>query len=290
MRSNMSFVLPFQCCFDNCLRMGIFTMTTKNEVIIVEKNPHNHFSKIASKYKDLRTTDFGHIQHIKNRLSEKPGISIADVGCGDGRYSLEILKCLGDDCYLHCIDYNENMLKSLKNYLIDNNILNFCARPGNANKLPLENDSMDCIVTSNAIHHFDIQRFLAEVYGCLKENGKAFIYTRLRDQNSRNIWGRYFPLFTEIEDRLFEFDELRYAVKKAEMKIVDTRVFGHDRTSNLSSLIKKAKSNHYSTFALYEKDEFEKSFETFEQNIKDNFNDLENIQWQDENILLEISK
>ena len=195
-----------------------------------------------------------------------------------------------DDCYLHCIDYNESMLKHLNTYLIDNNFSNFCVKQGNADKLPLENDSMDYIVTFNAIHHFDIQKFLAEVQRSLKEEGKAFIYTRLRNQNSRNIWGQHFPLFTDTENRLFEFDELQYAVKKADMKIVNTRVFGHDRTSNLSSLVKKAKSNHYSTFALYDKDEFKKSSETFEQNIRDNFEDLENIRWQDENILLEISK
>ena len=265
-------------------------MIGKYEAIIAQNNVDVHFSKIASKYKDLRTTDFDHIQHIKNRLSEKSRIKIADIGCGDGRYSLELLKCLKDDCYMHCIDYNENMLKHLKSYLVRNDISNFCARPGSANKLPLENNSMDCIVTFNAIHHFDIQRFLAEVHGCLKDDGNAFIYTRLRDQNSRNIWGRYFPLFSETEERLFDFDELQYAVKKSDMKISNTRVFGHDRTSDLSSLVKKAKSNHYSTFALYDKDEFKKSSETFEQNIKDNFDDLDNIQWQDENILLEISK
>ena len=35
---------------------------------------------------------------------------------------------------------------------------------------------------------------------------------------------------------------------------------------------------------------FEKSLETFEQNIRDNFDDLEKIQWQDENIIIEIVK
>ena len=265
-------------------------MSINNETVVTKENAHSHFSKIASKYKDLRTTDFDHIQHIKNRLSKKSGITMADVGCGDGRYSFELLKHLEDDCYLHCIDYNESMLKHLKSYLIDNNFSNFCVKHGNADKLPLENDSMDYIVTFNAIHHFDIQKFLAEVQRGLKDEGRAFIYTRLRNQNSRNIWGQHFPLFTDTENRLFEFDELQYAVKKADMKIVNTRVFGHDRTSNLSSLVKKAKSNHYSTFALYDKDEFKKSSETFEQNIRDNFEDLENVQWQDENILLEISK
>jgi hypothetical protein len=135
-----------------------------------------------------------------------------------------------------------------------------------------------------------LQRFLTEVYECLKDDGHAFIYTRLRNQNSRNIWGQHFPLFAEMEDRLFEFDELKYAVNKADMKIDHTNVFGHNRTSNLNSLVKKAKNNHYSTFALYSKKEFEKSLEKFRQNIGNNFENLENIRWQDENILLEISK
>ena len=258
--------------------------------IVSQQKTDIHFSNIASKYKNLRTTDTDHIQYIKNQLSKKSQIVMADIGCGDGRYSLELLKCLGEDCYLHCIDFNENMIKYLKSHLTNQGIFNFCAAPGDASKLPLESDTMDYIVTFNAIHHFDIQKFLAEVYECLKNDGRAFIYTRLRNQNLRNVWGRYFPLFAEMEDRLYEFDELQYAIKKADMKIVHTNVFGHDRTSNLEDLIDKAKNNHYSTFDLYKKSEFEKSLKIFKQNIVDNFDDLEHIQWQDENILIEISK
>ncbi len=126
------------------------------EIAISEKEIHKHFSKIASKYRSLRTTDLEPILHIKNKLNGKSGISIADVGCGDGRYSLELLRYLGDNCYIHCIDSNENMLEHLKDYLTEQNAMNFCVKPGDANKLPLENDSMDCIVTFNAIHLFDI--------------------------------------------------------------------------------------------------------------------------------------
>ena len=270
--------------------MGVFLMTLNKEITISANSGLKHFSEIASKYRHLRTTDLDPILHIKNQLSEKPGIVMADVGCGDGRYSLELLKSFEEKCYLHCIDSNENMLMHLKEYLKENNTMNFCVRPGDANKLPLENDSMDCIVTFNAIHHFDIQRFLAEVFGCLKENGKLFIYTRLRNQNSRNIWGQYFPSFVDIENRLFEFYELKHHIQKAGMKIDHTKVFGHHRTSSLSNLVEKAQNHHYSTFALYNDDIFEESLEIFKQNIRSNFEDLKKIQWQDENILLQIGK
>ena len=93
-----------------------------------------------------------------------------------------------------------------------------------------------------------------------------------------------------MEDRLYEFDELQYAIRKADMKIIHTNVFGHNRTSSLANLVKKAENNHYSTFDLYSKSEFKKSLDAFKQNLVDNFDDLENIQGQDENILLEIGK
>ena len=263
---------------------------SSNEISIIKKHTYNHFSKIASKYRTLRTTDSEPILFIKNRLNGKSNITIADVGCGDGRYSLELLRCLKNKCYIHCIDSNENMLKHLKDYLTEQNTMNFCIRPGDANKLPLENDSMDCIVTFNAIHHFDIQKFLEEALGCLKDDGQLFIYTRLRNQNSRNIWGQYFPLFTEMETRLFEYDELKNHIQQADMKIFHKKIFGYTRTSSLTKLLEKAQSNHYSTFSLYNEESFKTSLETFEQNIRNNFDDLENIHWQDENILIEIQK
>ncbi len=215
---------------------------------------------------------------------------MADIGCGDGRYSIEFLKQFEDRCYLHCVDYNENMLTSLQNYLTEQNITNFCTRQGDANRLPLENDSMDCIVTFNAIHHFDVPKFLSESLRSLKDDGHLFIYTRLRNQNLRSIWGKHFPLFAEMEERLYEIDELEQHIQNADMNIHSTRVFGYSRTSSLDRLVHQAKNNHYSTFALYDKVTFDESLEKFQQNIKNNFDNLEKIRWVDENILIEIKK
>ena len=262
----------------------------REEIAISEIKAHEHFSKIASKYRRLRTTDLEPILRIKNQLNGKSRINMADVGCGDGRYSLELLRCLGDKCYLHCIDSNEDMLRYLKDYLTEQNTMNFCVRPGDANKLPMESDSMDCIVTFNAIHHFDIQKFLEESLRALKDEGHLFIYTRLRNQNSRTIWGKYFPLFTNMEKRLYELDELKHHIQEADMKIHSTKVFGYNRISSLSNLLDRAWNNHYSTFTLYSRDSFEESLQVFQQNIRNNFDNLEEIKWQDENILLEIRK
>ena len=261
----------------------------QNESIVDKNVMYDHFSKIASNYRMVRTTDTKPILHIKNRLNGKTRINIADVGCGDGRYSLELLKCLGDDCFLHCVDTNEEMLSRLKDYLTEQNTLNFCVRPGDASKLPLENDSMDCIVTFNAIHHFEIQKFLEEVLGSLKDDGSLFIYTRLRNQNSRSIWGKQFPLFTEMENRLYEFDELKNHIQQADMKIYSATVFGYYRTSSLERLVEQARNKHYSTFEFYD-GTFGNHLDEFRKNILKNYEDMDNVTWQDENILIEIRK
>ncbi len=263
---------------------------TRNEIKLQAHNMHDHFSTIASKYQSVRTLDLKPILHIKDKLTEKSKINMADVGCGDGRYALEFLKCFDNSFYIHCVDYNENMLISLEDHFMEQNITNFCVRQGDANRLPLDNDSMDCIVTFNAIHHFDVKKFLSESIRSLKDDGHLFIYTRLRNQNSRSIWGEHFPLFVDMEDRLFELNELEQYIKNTDMNIHSTRVFGYSRTSSLDRLVHQAKNNHYSTFALYDKEIFNESLEIFQQNIKKNFDDLEQITWHDENILLEIKK
>jgi len=89
---------------------------------------------------------------------------------------------------------------------------------------------------------------------------------------------------------LFEFDELKSGIQQADMGIFHKKIFGYKRTSSLTKLLEKARGNHYSTFSLYSDESFETSLETFEQNIRDNFDDLEKIQWHDENIMIEIEK
>ena len=72
------------------------------------------------------------------------------------------------------------------------------------------------------------------------------------------------------------------------MKIYSTKIFEYTRTSSLDRLVNQAKNNPYSTFTLYDKNSFDESLEIFKENIKNNFDNLEQIQWTDENILIEI--
>jgi ubiquinone/menaquinone biosynthesis C-methylase UbiE len=220
-----------------------------------------------------------------------PKIEAADVGCGDGGYGVKLFQCLSDRLYLHCIDTNPKMLKQLGGYLAQHEIKNFQIREAPAKDLPVEDDSLDCIFTFNAIHHFKLLGFLEEASRVLKNNGYLFIYTRLRSQNSKNIWGKYFPLFNQKETRLYELNELKEILRKiSKLKIHSVEYFKYKRVSSLDWLVEQAQNHHYSTFDLYTKGEFTQSLDKFKQNLQLHFKDLKNAKWFDENILLVIRK
>ena len=92
-----------------------------------------------------------------------------------------------------------------------------------------------------------------------------------------------------MENQLYEFDELKSLIQQSDMKIYSTRVFGYHSASSLEKLVEQAKNKHYSTFEFYD-GIFRNYLDEFRKNILKNFEDIDNITWQDENILLEIRK
>ena len=252
---------------------------------------HHHFSRVAHEYKDLRTTDLEPILFIKKKLQNLTKIEAADVGCGVGRYDIELFRYLGGRLYLSCIDDNEHMLDELTKNLKEHKIKNFKTIKTSASALPLPANSLDAIVTFNAIHHFMLSNFLGEASRVLKGNGYLFIYTRLRSQNKRNIWGRFFPQFCEKEKRLYELSELEKMLKKIPiLKLESVEYFKYKRMAKFEWLITQATHHHYSTFYLYDEKEFEEALNKFQGNIIHHFKDPDNIIWDDENIMLVIRK
>jgi ubiquinone/menaquinone biosynthesis C-methylase UbiE len=255
------------------------------------KRIHPHFSRIAHRYKDLRTTDVEPILFIKKKLENFDKIHAADVGCGVGRYDIKLFHHLGERLYLTCIDYNPRMLTELTKNLRKHKIENFQTINASAMALPLATNSLDAIVTFNAIHHFKFLDFLKETSRVLKENGYLFIYTRLRTQNKRNIWGRFFPEFHEKESRLYKLTDLKQMASKIpSLRIKFTKYFKYKRRATLESLITQAKHHHYSTFYLYNEIEFAEALQKFQENINHHFESPDNIIWNDENIMFNMRK
>lgn len=245
---------------------------------------YDHFSFVASTYGGMRTTDEEMIIYIAEKLKDIDNIVAADIGCGEGRYDVLLFKHI-NNLHLTCVDINDSMLEQTSLNLSKEGITNYQTIKAEAGILPMEESSMDCLFTFNTMNHFDIPKFLHEATRVLKSGGLLYIYTRTKSQNARNIWGRYFPKFCEKETRLPELDEIKNMLDSS-LYIQKVKDFKFKRNDSLQRLLKKARERFYSVFSLYEEEELDESIKKFEQNMNDNFEDMNNLEWIDEYSLL----
>jgi SAM-dependent methyltransferase len=240
----------------------------------------DHFGRVAAVYESLRTTDEAPVRRIRELLPDHP-VSGLDTGCGTGRYSRLLRGLLPDGSLLVATDVSAAMLAELKAGNHDH-ALGVVPLLSTAEELPLRTASLDLVTAFNCVHHFDLGRFLSAVARVLQPGGQLFIYTRTPQQNARTIWGRYFPGFTEHEQRLHSEAALRDAVRRTDgLKVVATQTFNHPRLSTAGRLRAQAEGRHYSTFSLYTQEELRASIATFLARLPG-----PEVSWVDEHLLV----
>lgn len=250
----------------------------------------HHFSTLASSYNKLRTTDLAPVERVARELARKKGPTALDVACGGGRYDLLLLQRI-PDLRLTCNDVNEAMIAEAAEYLRDHGYERFSTLSGDISRLSLTPESMDCVLTFNAIHHFDPVMFLNKMAPALRKEGRIFVYTRLASQNARSLWGRLFPGFARKEDRLYDLDQIEHWANQAEGVALRTvELYRFPRSSSLETVLHQARNKHYSTLALYADAELEQSIAEFERAIRRQYPNTEQLHWVDENALLIFSR
>jgi SAM-dependent methyltransferase len=239
-----------------------------------------HFEQVAAAYESLRTTDEAPVRAIRQLLPGRP-VTGLDVGCGTGRYSRLLRAVLPEGSRLAVADISAAMLAQLKagSHGDAGGVVPLLAA---AEQLPLRTASLDLITAFNCVHHFGLARFLTAAARVLAPGGRLYIYTRTPQQNARTIWGRYFPGFTEHEQRLHSQAALRDAVSRTGgLQVTATQTFQHPRTSTAEQLRAQAEGHHYSTFSLYPPQELRAAIATFLARLPS-----PQVSWIDEHLLV----
>jgi SAM-dependent methyltransferase len=240
----------------------------------------DHFERVAAVYESLRTTDEAPVRRIGQFLPDRP-VAGLDVGCGTGRYSRMLRELLPDGSLLVGSDVSAAMLAQFK-VGSGGHALGVVPLVSAAEELPLRTASLDLVTAFNCVHHFDLGRFLTAVARVLRPDGRLFIYTRTPQQNARTIWGRYFPGFTEHEQRLHSEAAYRDAVGRTDgLTVVAMQTFRHPRSSTAERLRAQAEGHHYSTFSLYAPDELRASITAFLSRLPS-----PEVCWTDEHLLV----
>jgi len=232
----------------------------------------DHFRSVAPAYRDVRNTDPEIIEEIITRLPcDNRQLDVADISCGTGRYSKIITAKAHSHLRLFCCDYSAAMLKECRKRMsleFPFKNVSFCLI--NANDLPFAHGCFDAVTTFNAVHHFDLNRFVVSATCVLRPGGLLSIYTRTPEQNAHIIWGQHFPGFTERETRLYRRERLEEAIHRApELQMESMQEFKHVRVESPESLLNRTRNFHYSTFRLYPEDEFKLALERFAKRLTD---------------------
>ena len=155
--------------------MPEFTHTGKNKKEFVEKM----FDDISHRYDFLNHfLSLGVDMYWRNRFIKKlhiqNGKTILDVACGTGDIGFKILN--KHDIKLINIDLSKNMLSIAQNKALKKNLHNIEFIHGDAENLPLENNSVDYLTIAygfrNIAHH---ENALLEFHRVLKNGGSLGI-------------------------------------------------------------------------------------------------------------------
>jgi len=109
------------------------------------------------------------------RSGIKPGMTVIDLGCGNGAYTNFVARAVGKQGKVYAVDIQTAMLRGLENKLAraeNQDIKNVELKKANAYDLPLEDGSIDLVYMVTVLQEIpDRDRALREVSRVLKPDG-----------------------------------------------------------------------------------------------------------------------
>ena len=255
----------------------------------------DHFTQVSSQYETFRELDLRAVHIISEVLAVAinqscPVVRLLDVGTGEGRYldavSGSLSASLANRVLPIGVDLSPAMLTQAH---VRNSHVGLGAQylVSASERLPFLTASCDAITSFNAVHHFDLARFISEASRVLIPSGQLVLYTRTPEQNRCTIWGRYFPEFATRETKLYRSSDLQLALQATEVfDSVRVQMIPWKITTSLSRLIEQVVHFHYSTFRLYPSDLLHEAIDTFEYRVRQEFSDMERITFDNDHIMV----
>jgi SAM-dependent methyltransferase len=111
---------------------------------------------ISPAYSDERTRDQrGEAERVLNRLGVRAGMRVADIGAGDGYYTVRLVRRLGAGATLYAEDVNTEYLKRLESRLIREKISGVRLVRGEAGDPKLPPASVDVAILAHMYHEIE---------------------------------------------------------------------------------------------------------------------------------------
>lgn len=111
---------------------------------------------VASGYSDEKTRDSkGEAERVMDRLGIRPGLRVADIGAGEGYYTVRLARRLGPSATVYAEDVKADYLKRLEARLEKEGIRGVSLILGTANNPKLMPNSVDVALLSHVYHEIE---------------------------------------------------------------------------------------------------------------------------------------
>jgi SAM-dependent methyltransferase len=122
----------------------------------------------------------GMVRTLLDVIAPAPGEQILDIGCGSGALDRLVVHRYGNANPLTAIDLNPFLLREAA-ALAAAEGMTIDFRRGNAEALPFDDASFDCLFSVTMLEECDADRALAEMYRVLRPGGRAGVIVRSID-------------------------------------------------------------------------------------------------------------
>ncbi len=211
------------------------------------------FRQMAPVYDKYRKPDELILRLLSEEIRKLAGrvgnLSMLDVGCGTGGYSIPLAKQFAIE--LTGIDVSKEMLDRARvKYPNENWIL------GDIESIDFEENSFDVVLMSYVLHHMrDYKRTLETVYDILKKGfGLLFIATDDHDQFYSSFYHKHMPRIMEIDTNRFpKVSKLCNYLRSINFKVRIKKVRHEQHISceeDVEKLIEQGKARYFSTLTL----------------------------------------
>jgi len=110
------------------------------------------------------------------QLGVKPGMTVCDMGCGNGFYTLRLAERVGDEGHVLAVDIQPEMLRSMQARATEQRQTNIRAILGNVVDPQLPRSSVDLILCVDVYHEFSHpEQMLAAMRRALKPEGRLVL-------------------------------------------------------------------------------------------------------------------
>lgn len=135
--------------------------------------------------------------NLLEKIDYKPGITALDIGFGAGFPLIELAQRLGESTTVYGIDPWQDAIRRVQKKISYFDISNIRIIEGHAESIPLENHTVDLIVSNNGINNVsDMGKVLSECSRIIKTGGQ-FVHTLNLDKSM-------FEFYAELEEVLAE--------------------------------------------------------------------------------------